>query len=231
MKKFDFTKFVKGANEPNLDDVFSEGEDSTNNSDQEENKTKAKYLTKLVIGGVAVVAIVGIIVFAVSDSNVRALKNAEMVEYSESLVKDASISGIASECFYSTNKDSSIADGIKVFSDVEDFEKWYDKYHDISRITPAGRAECTAQTYFSNNCYAVVVSPTDLFDPSKQVLATAEYTTENGNMIIALSQMDRSDEYRYSVDLSDECKQIYTIVYVPVEEVENTDSISFAIEK
>lgn len=94
--------------------------------------------------------------------NIHALKSADVIDFSQEQIKNAELNGISSDCFSSTRKDGEAKNQPKVFDNAQDFHKWYDKYHDISRTKPTNIPECSAEDYFEKGYYAVVISPSDL---------------------------------------------------------------------
>lgn len=197
---------------------------------EETTVVKLQFAKKIALIVVAVMLIVvGVAYFTGAFSGIT-LRRAEIIDYSPSFIEDYEIEGIPSECFYSTDTDISVKDRFKVYKNEKDFNRWYEKHHDIIRTSPAGMEECTASTYFNQGYYAVVISPTELFDPNKHVLATAKFKDDDGNVIISIGSLDRDQSYEFDHDLQKECKQIYTVIYVNPEDVENADKISFAIE-
>lgn len=206
---------------------------SVNNNSQENideaQQEKQRYLKRIAAGVlVIVVAAYGIIVVA-DPFHTFTLKRADIVEFDPSSVEDYDISGASSECFYSTNVDRDIKDNFKIFKDQQSFDSWYESHHDIIRTSPSQLPESNSDEYFNQGYYAVVTSPTDLFDTSKSVLATAKFKGPEGELVYSIGQMNRSNDYEYDTSL-EECKQIYTVIYINPSDIKDADSIAFAIE-
>lgn len=201
------------------------------NTEDVSETTKRRFGIKIAAGVTVVLAVAAGATYFSNGLDILTIKQADIVEFSAADVEDHEIYGISSECFYSTQKERAVQNKIKVFSDNAEFQKWYESHHDITRTKPSGLEECTAATFFNKGYYAAVISPTDLFDPDKTVLATAKYQNESGDIVIALSQMDRDPSYQYDKDLKNECQQIYTILYLNPEDVKNAENLTFAIDK
>lgn len=192
---------------------------------------KKRFIIKLTVGIIVVLTIGGGITYYSQGLDIRTIKRADIVEFSAAAVEDYKIRGISSECFYSTKTDREAKDNVKTFTNYHAFNVWYESHHDITRINPSGLEECTASTFFNKGYYAIVLSPSELYNPAKTVLATAKYQSDAGDLIIALGQKNRDPSYQYDKDLNSECLQIYTIVYLNPHEVKDAGKITFAIEK
>lgn len=187
-------------------------------------KTKRHYIAVLSMVTLLIISAFGIYFYALSPKT-GALENADIIPLSEMDNEEYIPSSIYSECIYSTKKDMLTRHSAKVFTNYKDYKAWFDKYNDLPRTSPTYTSQ--AEKYFDQDYCAAVISPKDLHDSSRLVLSTIKFQGDNDNILIMLESLPRKESYKYAKNLEENCKQIYTVVFISPELLKTTDDFTF----
>lgn len=156
------------------------------------------------------------------------LKAATVIAYDETLTDGMNISGCASECFYSTKADKRVQDDLKILETETGCLKYFNKYWDIQQTYPEHWGESIYKGRYADDCVAVVISAMELQNPNTYVMANGLYIDDNNHAVIELIQTDRNSDFQYTCDPATNCKQLYTVIYLPKKLIGSLTSLTFA---
>lgn len=194
-------------------------------------RAKSSAILAAVLVAVIVIAVLVMHLLSNSgDSADKIIKRAPIERLTAEMIEDRTPSACLSECFYSTIEDKKVQGTFKYFDDYEDYKLWENKRRDIEQTFPANSESSMAKKWFSDGYNALVISSMELFDVSAQTVVTCRYIDDENNALIVLGNISRNSKYEYSVDLNTECRQMYTVVFLKPEDVENYNSLTFAVD-
>ena len=154
----------------------------------------------------------------VGSANISLPKKIEIRPFDESLVAEMEIGGVHTETFMSTK---SYAEGVQILRTYGSYVEFRDKYRNIYPVNPSIQAQ--AYTRYSHGSIALVVAFDSLTSPAN-LYASCRYTSEDELAIVMIAS-EINPKFEYNQEL-DQCKQVFGVVYVPKEIVDNANSIT-----